>query len=62
MNTNLMLLSDLLLAENNKLKETIKELQKELEIERNNNNNNNRTTPPFDAIKQQYITWGGIKG
>lgn len=60
MNTDLMLLSDLLLAENTKLKETIKELQKELEIERNNNNNN-RATPSFDYIKQQYSTCGGIK-
>lgn len=60
MSKNLMSLSDLLLAENTKLKETIKELQKELETERNNNNN--KTTPSFDAIKQQYSTWGGIKG
>lgn len=59
MNTNLMLLSDLLLAENTKLKETIKELQKELETERNKNN---KITPSFDTIKQQYITWGGVKG
>ena len=59
MNTNLMLLSDLLLAENTELKETIKKLQKELETERNKNN---KTTPSFDTIKQQYSTWGGIKG
>ena len=59
MNTNLMLLSDLLLAENTELKETIKKLQKELETERNKNN---KTTPSFEDIKQQYSTWGGIKG
>ena len=59
MSNNLMSLSDLLLAENTKLKETIKELQKELETERNKNN---KTTSSFDTIKQQYSTWGGIKG
>ena len=57
--SNYNLLSDLLLEENKKLKETIKKLQKELETERNRNNK----TTPFDCIKQQYIIWeGGVKG
>ena len=58
-NKEFLSMSDILLAENTKLKETIKNLQKELETERNKNN---KTTISFDNIKQQYITWGGVKG
>lgn len=58
-NKEFLSISDILLAENIKLKETIKELQKELETERNKNS---KATPSFDTIKQQYSTWGGIKG
>ena len=52
-NKEFLSMSDILLAENTKLKETIKKLQKELETERNKNN---KTTPSFDTTKQQHNT------